>query len=182
MEFKTLILQYNKIKYSVYYDVEDENLISQFNWSIDGNSVLGRTKGSKPWKKVKMHRLVMGISDPTVIIDHINHNGLDNRKVNLRLCSIKENNQNKLKQQRNSTGYKGVIKEDWAYAVNIGVNYKLIRVGRFYTLEEAARAYDSAAVYFFGEFASLNFPDEVPIPFLELKELLKHRPRQKKKS
>lgn len=93
--------------------------------------------------------------------DHINGNTLDNRKENLRICSIAENGRNRKIQKNNTSGYSGVsyMKGVCKWQATICVNKNKIYLGVFETAEESARAYDSAAKEYFGEFARLNFTD-----------------------
>lgn len=158
--------------HDILIDDDDFELISGYNWGIKRKYVVGRIKGgSHKRHNVSMHRLILNLTDPTIITDHINHNTFDNRRENLRICTSKENSRNKQKHKRNTTGYKGVYCEDFAYVANIGFERRLIRVGRFRNIEDAARAYDSAALHFFGEFAHLNFPDETPLPYSHYQKL-----------
>ena len=92
--------------------------------------------------------------------DHINGNGLDNRRNNLRSCLLKDNLKNRRIHKNNKCGYKGVQKvpNSKLYRARIKVNKKTIRLGRYKSLIEAARIYDLAALKYFGEFARLNFP------------------------
>ena len=90
-------------------------------------------------------------------VDHINHDTLDNRRCNLRICNTKQNNANR---RRLRPGYKGVEYSPKLskWRARIRANGKLIQLGCFTFAEDAARAYDCAAAYFFGDFAHLNFP------------------------
>lgn len=91
--------------------------------------------------------------------DHINRNGLDNRKENLRLCTIKQNSYNAKLSKRNSSGYKGVSKTwNGKWRARIRVNDIEKHLGVFFTSKEAAQVYDNAAQKYYGEFANLNFP------------------------
>ncbi len=114
---------------------------------------------------ISMHRFVLGLTNPVLFVDHINGDGLDNRRSNLRVCTKAENNQNQRKSMRNEAGFKGVFKEVsssgrifWRAA--IGINYSRISLGQFDQPEDAARAYDDGARRYFGEFSRLNFPED----------------------
>lgn len=95
------------------------------------------------------------------ITDHINHDGLDNRRANLREATHQQNCWNTRKHRNNSSGYKGVnlFKRTgrWRTEIRVGAGVRL-HLGYFDTAEEAARAYDVAAREYHGEFAALNFP------------------------
>lgn len=110
----------------------------------------------------RIHRLLLGATDPKIQVDHINGNKLDNRKKNLRLATNQQNQYNVGLRKDNTSGYKGVSwykkGKKWHAAIRNG--NKSIHLGYFKTAVEAARAYDKAAVEFFGEYAYLNFPEE----------------------
>ncbi len=107
-----------------------------------------------------MHRLIMN-TPPDLVCDHINHNGLDNRKANLRNCTIKQNNANARPAKWTSSKYKGVsyIKRKKKWAVYIKKDGRQFNLGCFADEAEAAKAYDASAKKLHGEFAHLNFPD-----------------------
>ena len=113
---------------------------------------------------IVMHRAILGVAHlrGRFTVDHINHDTLDNRRDNLRLCTSRENSRNRLLNRNSTSGYKGVswrVRERrWQAYIKTGG--KLRGLGYFAVKEEAARAYDAAAVEAFGEFAYLNFPDE----------------------
>jgi hypothetical protein len=110
-----------------------------------------------------MHRFVLDISpgDPRKV-DHKNGNGLDNRRINLRVATPKTNAWNRRKSSANVSGFKGVWCEarSGLYCSSITVHGETTYLGRRKTAVEAARLYDAAALYFFGEFAWINFPEE----------------------
>lgn len=109
------------------------------------------SKNSKN-KKIYLHRYIMNCPDG-FCIDHINGNSLDNRKLNLRICSFRENSRNVKKQS-----FKGITKtKNGKYQVQIQHNGRHIVIGVFSVESEAARVYDFAAAMLFGEFANFNF-------------------------
>ena len=121
----------------------------------------GEGMGSK-FKEIMMHRLIMG--DPEGYqIDHINGDTLDNRKVNLRICTRTQNMVNQKNRSSNKTGFKGVSanKQIGGFDSFIsGPGHKQRNLGHFKTAEEAALAYDSSARAMHGNFARFNFPKE----------------------
>jgi len=94
------------------------------------------------------------------LVDHINGNGLDNRRLNLRPATITENVRNQRLRRNSTSGFKGVRWHQTArkWHARIKVDEARQHLGLFATAEEAARAYDAAARAGFGEFAALNFP------------------------
>ena len=110
------------------------------------------------WSLVLMHRVIMG-AEPGEEVDHVDRDGLDNRRQNLRLSTRSQNNGNQAK-TRGTSRFKGVYwdkgRQKWHAQICLGSNRRAI--GRFDSEEEAARAYDAAAVEQWGEFARVNFP------------------------
>lgn len=113
-------------------------------------------------KQTLLHRVVMAPPAGT-LIDHINGDGMDNRRSNLRVCTYAENNRNRRKRKVRASAYKGVsrspesAKKPWRASIKRPEG-KQTHLGCFWTEEEAARAYDDAARELFGEFACPNFP------------------------
>jgi hypothetical protein len=109
-------------------------------------------------KMVSMHRFVAG-EPKGKLVDHRNHNTLDNQDCNLRVCTRAQNCQNQGKCYKSSSKYKGLYwrKDRKRWEVEIRANNKRHRLGRFVDELDAARAYDVAAKKLHGEFARPNF-------------------------
>ena len=153
----------------VLIDNEDYELISKYKWhTTTNNNIIFYVKHSyqdektKKIKNILMHRLIMKIIDPKTHVDHVNSNGLDNRKHNLRICTPAQNQMNQIK-IRGRSKYKGVSwhKHGKKWQVSIQIGKKRKHLGYFHNEIEAAKAYDTAARLYFGEFARLNFDGEV---------------------
>lgn len=145
-------------------DTADRGLVEGRSWYSTkkkqcwyAKSDLGPVDGERV--RDTLHRVIMGVTDRRVQVDHINRNGLDNRRSNMRLCSNAENSRNQ-RRPSNTSGFKGV---SWNKLMNkwraqIRVDYHTTCIGHFASKEDAARAYDQYAMTLFGEFAVLNFP------------------------
>lgn len=114
---------------------------------------------------IAMHREIMGLEyGDGKNVDHINRDGLDNRTANLRLATAQQNAANRII-PRVKTPYRGVqlnnTNKGKKWAATIRWRYRKLYLGSFETAEEAAREYDIMAHKLFGEFAVLNFPDDL---------------------
>lgn len=162
---KIYLRPYDSKKFSV---VDDSDFMSlqNFEWSLD-DSHFGfeyayryerRESKIRRYRRIRMHRSILGVNDSKDHIDHINHNGLDNRRKNLRVCTPVQNQYNKKKKQGCRSAYKGVTwhsgQQRWR--ARISVNKKRIHLGFFDTEVDAAIAYNHAARTHFQEFALLN--------------------------
>jgi hypothetical protein len=134
-------------------DDEDYVLISQYNWYYNDGYAKAYHKG----KRLRMHRIILNAKKQQV--DHRNRNRLDNRKCNLRLCTLKENNRNINMRKDNTSGYKGVSldKTTGHWKPLVYVDGKAKTCGQFKDKHHAALAYDLWATFFHKEFASTNF-------------------------
>lgn len=134
---------------------EDEQRVSEHIWLLTtGGYALSTTN-------VLMHRLIAG--DPEgEVVDHMNGSRTDNRRENLRVCSQQMNMCNTRRPKKKLRGV-SIDKRQNPPAIrsDIAVKGKRIALGTFPSEVEAARAYDSAARQLHGEFATLNFPDEI---------------------
>lgn len=137
-------------------DVQDIPLVAGYNWyaAPSGHTFYaGRNMrvGDKV-HTIKMHRVLMRVSDST-IIDHINQNGLDNRRENLRRATLGQNQHNR-KKQKSSSLYKGVMfrKDSGKWQTRIMVDGNHIHLGLYKSEEDARDAYAAASKLFHGEF------------------------------
>ena len=143
-------------------DPEDYIWLSQFRWRIKLNknaayAFRSLTRNGKT-RRIYMHRELMK-TPAQLVCDHINHNGLDNRKSNLRNCTGNENRRNRRAVKNASSKYKGVHyhKLHRRFSASIKHNGRQRHLGHFSDEKAAARAYDEKAAELFGEFAHLNF-------------------------
>lgn len=104
----TLICLSKGIEYHVAFDIDDLDLIAPYKWSINRTSKEGLVYCSKS-DGTKMHRVVMNLTDPSKFIDHIDRNGLNNVKSNLRITDYAGNAKNRTTSSNNSTGKNGVF-------------------------------------------------------------------------
>jgi hypothetical protein len=147
-------------------DDDDYEMLMEHKWQASYHSgdyfvATGSFHIGNTYKTIMMHRKIMNCSDSKLVVDHINHNTLDNRKENLRVCTVMQNCHNQKKYKKSYSKYKGVsYKKDnktKKFYASIGFNNKLICLGSFLTEEGAALAYDNKAKEIYGEFAYLNF-------------------------
>lgn len=97
------------------------------------------------------------------VVDHIDHDTLNNQRENLRLATPQQNSYNMLPQESTASGFKGVVWHNKAqkWRARISINGVRKSLGLYSDLIEAAKAYDSAAREHFGEFAYLNFREDI---------------------
>ena len=143
-------------------DDEDYEWLSQWRWSTTSNGYVRRAglkcEGSFWRRHIRMHRQIMGVMSVKTHVDHINHNPLDNRRCNLRVCTAAQNQANEKLSVNSVSGYKGVCWHRVAgkWRATIHVNKKSIHLGLFVNKTDAVCAYNKAAKKHFGVFALLN--------------------------
>lgn len=108
-----------------------------------------------PRTGARMHRVILGVADRSTCVDHINRNGLDNRRCNLRIATSVENHANSGLHRNNTSGFKGVTKVGRLWKAQAGRG-KGSHIGYFQSAEDAAVAYDQVVQQRFGEFALTN--------------------------
>jgi AP2 domain/HNH endonuclease len=144
-------------------DVDYERVMALGSWyavcashtSYAARQVPCRCAGYMRQYRLRLHNLILGASG----VDHVNGDGLDNRRANLRVATAQQNARNR--RPDIGTGFKGVRQlASGRWQARLMIDGKHLRIGTYATPEEAARAYDAAALVHFAEFAYLNFPAE----------------------
>jgi hypothetical protein len=162
-------------------DDQDYEIIRKWKWYAQGNggnfyartNVTTYVNGERKQLGLQMHKLIMS-PPPSYVVDHIDGDGLNNTRKNLRLVLAIDNRKNSTKRKGKSP-YKGVTKSSRGvskpWTASIRINKKLHYLGRYACQIDAARAYDKAAQAAFGEFARCNFIGKFPIhPAIEIRE------------
>ena len=137
---------------TIIIDTSDVDLVKQYKWHIENSRKgLQYAQASYNGGTIRLHRLLLPASDQ---VDHINHNGLDNRRENLRACNNSENNRNKDFQRSPESGHTGVRlnKKNGRYYARIMVDKKEISLGGYATLDEAINARKQAEIQYFGSY------------------------------
>jgi hypothetical protein len=153
---KTINLTQNKV---ILVDDEDYDFLNQWKWYFNNGYAIRLiwNHKSKKIEHIYMHRVILntGIGMDT---DHLNHNGLDNRKANLRVATRSQNQANRVISKNNTSGYKGVIwnKQKNKWQAQIKINRKLKVLGFYQSSKNAALAYNIATVGYFGKFSKTN--------------------------
>jgi hypothetical protein len=154
--------------YVALVDDEDFERVNQYCWCAgitthrDGSkTVYAKRANNEVLAFYCMHRLILGITDPQIEVDHEDHNGLNNQKYNLRVATSSQNQANAKVRSDNTSGFKGVCwhKQHEKWNARIQVNGTMLHLGLFTDPIEAAKSYDAAAVKYHGEFARCNFAE-----------------------
>lgn len=153
-----VILTTNKQPVLVLIDDEDFEDLSRHSWHVMST---GYVRATIDGRHVTIHRYLMKPPSTKVYVDHVNGDPLDNRKSNLRLVSPRENTWNAKGQSQSLSRFRGVSFQkstnSWLAILTCdGVRHY---IGKFYTEEDAALAYDVVARSLYGEYVRPNFPD-----------------------
>lgn len=140
-------------------DAEDYEKVKQFRWNINCGYVVATIRQAGKSYTLRLHRLILGLGhgrQPEV--DHIDRNPLNNRKRNLRICDRTRNCWNKGLRKDSSSKVNGVFwnRSDELWQASIYVNKKIIRLGKFDNLTEAATIRRNAELKYYGEFAPIE--------------------------
>lgn len=146
--------------YVAFIDDVDLPIVSRYSWSADvrRKTVYGQAYaggGRSGHRKISLHRLIMKATEDQQV-DHRDGNGLNCQRSNMRLCTDAQNKANGPK--RSKYPYKGIRPNGRKWQAEISRPHKKY-LGMYATPEEAAKAYDKAALETYGEFARLNFPE-----------------------
>ena len=143
-------------------DDEDYEYLMQWKWFANKKGstfyAVRSLHSNNVRKTIFMHRLITNNINTKMQTDHLNGNGLDNRKINLRICTTSQNSMNRGLQINNTTGFKGVNYDKFSnkFRAQIRVNNIYKNLGYYIDPKDAARAYNAAAIKLHGEFAKLN--------------------------
>jgi hypothetical protein len=142
-----------------YVDAADYESLSKHSWYL-ANGYAARREN----RRIILMRNEIMNPPKGKMVDHANHNKLDNTRTNLRNCTRQQNMRNTRKHAGSASIFKGVgySKQHGRWFARIFVEGRQVWLGLFTEEADAARAYDRAAVRYFGEFACVNFPEEWP--------------------
>jgi hypothetical protein len=139
---------------------EDFELVNAYKWHafVGKSNVYAKRTSIIDHTDIWMHHFILGVTDKHTKVDHEDHNGLNNQRRNLRIATNQQNLFNQRVSSSNTSGYKGVCwkKDRCRWVAMIRLNGKLIHLGYFVVIEEAAKAYDAASLKYFGKFAFTN--------------------------
>ncbi len=140
-------------------DDDDYEELNQYKWhacKCKNTFYVNRTVSIPTKETISMHRFITN-AQKGQLVDHINGDGLDNRRANLRICTRSENGQN-ISSVSGKSRFKGVYfhKKNRNWVAEYRKNGKKYHLGCFTNEDDAARAYDSSVLMAFGEFAKTN--------------------------
>lgn len=153
---------YTYKKEMFYFDLEDYDQIKDYQWSINNQGYVISKEINNNKKTIFMHRLVMGVKDRNILVDHIYHNKADNRKSQLRLVNPQQNSANNIAIRKNNTsGHKGVYWHEPAQKWEVLIQYDnhLYNLGLYANIEDAVEARKKAELKYFGEYRYRENPE-----------------------
>lgn len=141
-----------------FVDDEDYDFLMKWKWFADKGHTTFYARARHKGKHIKLHRIILGVTNPEVHVDHKDHNGLNNCKSNLRIATRSQNKINQRKLPNKSSQFIGVSysKREGKWYGYIKGNGKRQHLGLFKDEKSAALAYNEAAKKYYGEFATLN--------------------------
>jgi hypothetical protein len=142
-----------------YVDAADFDWLNRWTWHLMNGYAGRREKG----KTIYLHRAIMQ-PPAKMVVDHLNHNRLDDTRANLKVCTQQENLCNREKRRGTASRFRGLYfaKRTGKWCPRIKFEGKYVYLGSFAEEIEAARAHDRGAVAYLGASAHLNFPQEWP--------------------
>ena len=148
----------NQYTWHVIKSTKNSTLYAQRNYS-DENGI---------YRTQTLHVFLMGKTDNGFEIDHIDHNGLNDRRNNLRVCTIVQNKANMKPKLGGTSDFKGVCwsERDHVFVAKRHVSGRCTNLGSFNNEIDAAKAYDKSAVSEWGDHACINFPEDYPEVFV----------------
>lgn len=143
-------------------DESDVERVAEYSWCAIPHRRTWYADARIRGKGVRMHRFILGEFAPA-IVDHINGDGLDNRRNNMRSATPAQSQANRRHTKRGIGSFRGVTPSPTAgkWVAQISIDDKNVYLGTFSTVTEAAVAYDCAAIAARGDYAIVNFPLEV---------------------
>ena len=148
-------------------DLADWDLVKDYRWYAhwEDNTFYVLTNVYSAYtvqQKIRLHRLLLA-APKGVLVDHVDRNGLNNRRNNIRLVTSLENRCHSVGQKGSRSAYKGVTwnKQSRKWQSGIMLHGQSRHLGLFNDELDAAEAYDEAAIELFGEYALLNFPNSI---------------------
>ena len=154
IKYKDCAIVFTSKDKKIFIDIEDVEKIDKYTWNINSTGYARTEIGGRKNKiSIMMHRLIMNAKDGEVV-DHINHNTVDNRKKNLRICSQKDNVRYARVRTDNISGVTGVgyTKREGKWRARIHVNGSDIGLGYYNNFEDAVTARLDGERKYFGEF------------------------------
>lgn len=161
--FDDYVVGYTNTGASFIVDLDDYERVSPRYWGNYNSGNGEYIENHEGGKRMPLHRFIMN-AEKGEVIDHINHDTTDNRKVNLRKVTMMQNSINRKRRSDNTSGYTGVFqkRDSTRWYANITVNKEIIRLGSFATKQEAIEARREAEIKYFGEYAFQTGNEMVP--------------------